>query len=136
MTPTTLTPGEAAPVAMHEAPAIEVSGLTKRYGRTVAVDGLTFEVPRGGLCLWVDLGSTEARALADAALNVGIRVIPGPTFALEGGFDHRLRLPFTQPPDALERAVRGLAAAERLLRAELRADAGQAKPRLEDPRRR
>jgi len=98
--------------------------------------GWRFEVPRGGLCLWVDVGSTEARALADAALNVGIRVIPGPTFALEGGFDHRLRLPFTQPPDALERAVRGLAAAERLLRAELRADAGQAKPRLEDPRRR
>jgi ABC-2 type transport system ATP-binding protein len=31
-------------------PAIVVEGLTKRFGRRVAVDGLTFEVPAGSVC--------------------------------------------------------------------------------------
>ena len=29
--------------------AIEVRGLTKRYGKTVALDGISFDVPRGSM---------------------------------------------------------------------------------------
>src|SRR5512143_2699202 len=34
---------------MTDAPALEVRGLTKRYGATLAVDDLTFAVPRGSV---------------------------------------------------------------------------------------
>ncbi|MGZ4131730.1 MAG: ABC transporter ATP-binding protein [Actinomycetota bacterium] len=34
---------------MNDAPALEVRGLTKRYGATLAVDDLTFAVPRGSV---------------------------------------------------------------------------------------
>ena len=36
------------PALDPQAPAIEAEGLTKRYGDTVAVDGLSFTLPRGG----------------------------------------------------------------------------------------
>ena len=36
------------PAPDPQAPAIEAEGLTKRYGDTVAVDGLSFTLPRGG----------------------------------------------------------------------------------------
>ena len=36
------------PAPDPQAPAIEAEGLTKRYGSTVAVDGLSFILPRGG----------------------------------------------------------------------------------------
>ncbi|MBI0536074.1 ABC transporter ATP-binding protein [Roseomonas sp. KE2513] len=36
------------PAPEPHTPAIEVEGLTKRYGVTVAVDGLSFTLPRGG----------------------------------------------------------------------------------------
>jgi ABC-2 type transport system ATP-binding protein len=39
-------PSGAAGSAPH-GPAVEVTGLVKRYGATVAVDGLSFSVPRG-----------------------------------------------------------------------------------------
>jgi ABC-2 type transport system ATP-binding protein len=31
-------------------PAISVEGLTRRFGRRLAVDRLTFQVPEGGVC--------------------------------------------------------------------------------------
>src|SRR5919202_4006531 len=49
MTSATFTRVARAPVAPPKEAAIEVDGLTKRYGRIVAVDGLTFRVPRGGV---------------------------------------------------------------------------------------
>ena len=41
-----------------------------------------------------------------------MRVAPGSRFGADGGFDRRVRLPFTQPPERLAEAVRRLAAAE------------------------
>jgi DNA-binding transcriptional MocR family regulator len=72
-----------------------------------------FTVPRGGLCLWVDVGRGEAQPLTEAAEMEGVRLIPGTTFSAIGTLDGMVRLPFTQPPDVLESAAIRLAAAER-----------------------
>jgi DNA-binding transcriptional MocR family regulator len=72
--------------------------------------------PAGGMALWVELPEgTTASALAARAVAHGVRVAPGPRFGVDGGFEQRLRLPFTQPPERLAEAVRRLAAAERAL---------------------
>jgi DNA-binding transcriptional MocR family regulator len=71
------------------------------------------ERPSGGMALWVELPQgTTASALAARAVAHGVRVAPGPRFGVDGGFEQRLRLPFTQPPERLAEAVRRLAAAE------------------------
>jgi DNA-binding transcriptional MocR family regulator len=69
--------------------------------------------PLGGMALWVGLpDGTTASALAVRGVAHGVRVAPGPRFGVDGGFEQRLRLPFTQPPELLAEAVRRLAAAE------------------------
>jgi DNA-binding transcriptional MocR family regulator len=85
-----------------------------------------FTVPRGGLCLWAELERPEAEALAEAGEAEGVRIIPGPTFSVDRTLDRWVRLPFTQPPDALEEAVTRLATAQRRLR--LGAPRGTAQP--------
>lgn len=71
------------------------------------------ECPSGGMCLWAELpGTTSASALAVRAIEHGVRVAAGPRFGGGGGFEQRLRLPFTQPPERLAEAIRRLAAAE------------------------
>ncbi|WP_454048339.1 MocR-like transcription factor YczR [Cellulomonas sp. Marseille-Q8402] len=70
-----------------------------------------FTVPAGGQCLWVDLGAPVSSALSALALAHGVRVAPGPAFAVDGALEDRIRLPFTAGPDALRRAVDGLALA-------------------------
>jgi DNA-binding transcriptional MocR family regulator len=68
--------------------------------------------PAGGMSLWVELPKgTAASALAARAAEHGVRVAPGPRFGAAGGFEQRLRLPFTHPPERLAEAVRRLAAA-------------------------
>jgi DNA-binding transcriptional MocR family regulator len=69
--------------------------------------------PAGGMSLWVELPEpTHASALALRGVEHGVRVAAGPRFSADGGFEQRLRLPFTQPPDRLVEAIRRLAAAE------------------------
>jgi DNA-binding transcriptional MocR family regulator len=69
--------------------------------------------PCGGMSVWVELPDrTPSSALAARAVEYGVRVAAGPRFGAEGGFEQRLRLPFTQPPELLAEAVRRLAAAE------------------------
>jgi DNA-binding transcriptional MocR family regulator len=75
-----------------------------------------FRVPRGGLCLWVELDGADAEALAHTADAAGVRIIPGTTFSVDGTLNRRVRLPYTQPAHVLEEAVTRLAAAERRLR--------------------
>ena len=55
---------------------------------------------------------TAASALAARAAEHGVRMAAGPRFSAAGGFERRLRMPFTQPPERLEEAIRRLAAAE------------------------
>ncbi len=67
--------------------------------------------PAGGLALWVDLGAPVSSALTALAPRHGVRVAAGPAFGVEAGLERYLRLPFTEPPDRLERAVEALARA-------------------------
>lgn len=62
-------------------------------------------VPAGGLVLWCGLPAPWANALVHAAQQRGLRLAAGPRFGTGHAFADRLRLPYTQPPDVLTRAV-------------------------------
>ena len=71
-----------------------------------------FRVPRGGLCLWVQLPRPLSTAVTAAADRHGLVLAPGPQFAVEGGMERFLRLPFTShAPELLVEAVDRLALA-------------------------
>lgn len=62
--------------------------------------------PSGGMVLWADLGEgASSTRLAAAARAHGVRVVPGPRFALAGTHDRYLRLPFAKPEPVLTEAV-------------------------------
>ncbi|SCM12129.1 transcriptional regulator, GntR family [Streptomyces sp. DpondAA-F4] len=72
-----------------------------------------FEVPHGGLTLWVRTGGISGSRLAVAGERVGVRVPSGPRFGVDGAFEGYVRLPFTVAgPVADEAAVRLAAAAD------------------------
>ncbi|MFD9634167.1 MocR-like transcription factor YczR [Streptomyces violascens] len=89
-----------------------------RERRDALADSLTrhlpewrWQVPVGGLSLWVDLGRPIAGALAQAALDHGVNIQPGSRFAADPGtHEHRLRIPFVHEPERTDEAVRRLAA--------------------------
>jgi DNA-binding transcriptional MocR family regulator len=66
--------------------------------------------PAGGLSAWAQLPAPIATRLAALAAGEGIRVTPGPSFAVDGTFEQHVRLPFTLAPDELDEAVARLAA--------------------------
>jgi len=71
-----------------------------------------WQLPPGGLSLWVDLGAPIASALAERALDYGVRIESGAHFGTDPGlFEQRLRIPYTMPPDTLREAVHRLATA-------------------------
>jgi DNA-binding transcriptional MocR family regulator len=90
--------------------------LREQRDRLAELLGRTFpdwrwQLPPGGLSLWVDLGRPIASALAQAALRHGVRIEGGSRFGADPGtFDHRLRFPYTQPVDVADEAVRRIAA--------------------------
>ncbi|GAA5150698.1 PLP-dependent aminotransferase family protein [Nocardioides marinquilinus] len=68
--------------------------------------------PGGGLAAWCELPSHgSGTAVAEEAERRGLIVAPGPAFAVEGGLDRYLRVPWTHPADELELAVTRLAEA-------------------------
>ncbi|MFE1171355.1 PLP-dependent aminotransferase family protein [Streptomyces sp. NPDC058773] len=72
----------------------------------------TWQLPPGGLSLWVDLGEPIASALAERARDYGVRIEGGAYFATDPGlFEQRLRIPYTTPPDTLREAVHRMATA-------------------------
>ncbi|WP_148589745.1 PLP-dependent aminotransferase family protein [Streptomyces sp. WAC01526] len=72
----------------------------------------TWQLPPGGLSLWVDLGEPIASALAERALDYGVRIEGGTYFATDPGlFEQRLRIPYTTPSDTLREAVHRMATA-------------------------
>ncbi|MFI5620952.1 PLP-dependent aminotransferase family protein [Streptomyces sp. NPDC051567] len=72
----------------------------------------SWRLPPGGLSLWVDLGEAVGSALSERAAAAGVHIGRGARFGVDPGtFEHRLRIPYTLPPDRLEEAVRLLAAA-------------------------
>jgi DNA-binding transcriptional MocR family regulator len=68
-------------------------------------------VPDGGLALWCELPEALGTATTAEAERRGVVVAPGPVFAVEGGLDRFVRIPWTASPDDLTEAVRRLAAA-------------------------
>lgn len=89
-----------------------------RAGRDAAVGALgaalpEWSVPRvdGGVSLWVDLDAPLSGALVMAVRSEGVLLSAGPRFSVDGGYERNLRIPFTAPPDRLERAVEALAVA-------------------------
>jgi len=61
--------------------------------------------------LWVDLDAPLSGALVMAVRSEGVLLSAGPRFSVDGGYERNLRIPFTAPPDRLERAVEALAVA-------------------------
>jgi DNA-binding transcriptional MocR family regulator len=71
-----------------------------------------FRLPEGGLCLWVELPEALSTPLCAAADQRGLVLAPGAQFAVEGGMERFLRLPFTgHAPQVVDEAVERLALA-------------------------
>lgn len=66
-------------------------------------------VPAGGLVVWCRLPSGSSSALVPAAESRGLLLAAGPRFGTGHAFDDRLRLPYTQPADIIERGIELLA---------------------------
>ncbi len=79
--------------------------------------------PTAGMVLWLELPRPSATRLAAHALDLGLRVTPGPRFTVDGTADRWLRLPVTLPEPRLKQTV-GL-----LRRAHDRLDTGLAPSR-------
>jgi len=77
--------------------------------------GWEFDVPRGGLTLWVRTGGLSGSRLAEAGERVGVRVPSGPRFGVDGAFEGYVRLPFTVGGAVADEAAVRLAAAARLV---------------------
>ncbi|MFI6940102.1 PLP-dependent aminotransferase family protein [Streptomyces sp. NPDC050418] len=74
-----------------------------------------FEVPAGGLTLWVRAGGLSGSRLAEVGERVGVRVPSGPRFGVDGAFEGFVRLPFTVGGALADEAAVRLAAAARLV---------------------
>ncbi len=70
-----------------------------------------FDLPPGGLSLWVRLPRGSSTALAAAAVRRGVHIVPGTAFGADGLLDDRLRVPYVLPSPRLREAVTRLAAA-------------------------
>ena len=84
--------------------------------RDTLVDALARElpawrtnVPRGGLSLWVELDAPSSTSLTVLAAQVGVILVPGSRFGVDGTLERFLRLPFALPADRLTEAVSRLA---------------------------
>ena len=87
MTQPTITHPEGPSVATQEEAAIAVHELTKRYGHTVAVDGLSFQIPRGGVVGFV--GPNGAGKTTTIRVLMGlIRPTSGDAFVLGKPVSH------------------------------------------------
>ena len=70
------------------------------------VPELQFDVPSGGLCLWVELDAPIANALAHACERQGLRIAAGPRFGVGGAFERYVRFPFSASPTDMDAAVK------------------------------
>ncbi|MEV6108027.1 PLP-dependent aminotransferase family protein [Streptomyces sp. NPDC051940] len=71
-----------------------------------------FELPRGGLTLWVRTGGHSGSRIAEAGERFGVRIPSGPRFGVDGAFEGYVRIPFTvDGPVAQEAASRLVSAA-------------------------
>ena len=71
----------------------------------------TVPSPDGGLTLWVNIGAPVSSQLALAARNEGLVIAAGPRFGMNGVFERFLRVPYSHPPELIDRAVDAMASA-------------------------
>ena len=83
-----------------------------RAGRDAAVAALARELPEwrvpevnGGVSLWVEMGAPLSAALVMDVRSRGLLLSAGPRFSVDGGHDRHPRVPFTGPPDEIDRAI-------------------------------
>lgn len=83
-----------------------------REGRDAVTAELRARLPRwqvpdaeGGVALWVELDAPLSSGLVIAARAQGLYLSAGSRFAVEGGYDRHLRVPFTAPAQTLVRAA-------------------------------
>ncbi|MDA8282994.1 MAG: hypothetical protein M0Z42_06760 [Actinomycetota bacterium] len=65
--------------------------------------------PSGGLVIWAELPQPISTSLAIEARRHGVHLAPGPRFGAAHLLERFVRLPFTEAPDRLERAIATLA---------------------------
>lgn len=89
-----------------------------RAGRDALTGSLREALPEwripdvdGGVSLWVELDAPLSTALVMDVRTRGLLLSAGPRFAVDGGHERRLRLPFTAPVADLHRAAGILAEA-------------------------
>jgi DNA-binding transcriptional MocR family regulator len=70
-------------------------------------------VPAGGLSIWVTLPDARSSLLVSAAAALGLRIIAGPRFGLDGAFERQLRIPIGGAPAPTADAIGVLAEAWR-----------------------
>ncbi|AHI01771.1 PLP-dependent aminotransferase family protein [Kutzneria albida] len=68
----------------------------------------SFRVPDGGLSLWCRLDAPISSRLAVAARGFGLRLALSSGFAVHGGMERRLRLPYALPAEVLAGVARDL----------------------------
>jgi ABC-2 type transport system ATP-binding protein len=88
---------------MEHAPVVRVDGLTKRYGSTLAVDGLTFEVRPGRVTGF--LGPNGAGKSTTMRLILGLDAPTAGTATIGGLPYRRLRRPLHEVGATLEAAA-------------------------------
>ena len=65
----------------------------------------TFTPPSGGLWLWLRLSAISGDELATRAAATGLALLPGSRFSPDGTHRRWLRLPYTAPPETLDKAA-------------------------------
>jgi DNA-binding transcriptional MocR family regulator len=70
-----------------------------------------FQVPKGGLFLWVRLPGHDARQFAQFAARYGVAITPGPLFSADDSCIEYLRIPFLLDDELIRLGVERLAAA-------------------------
>lgn len=86
----------------------------------------TFNVPSGGLCLWIRVPGYDTRHFAQVAARFGVAVTQGSLFATEDAHNEFLRIPFLLEEDAMTTGVLRLKSAWR----EFRSTASRETPSL------
>jgi DNA-binding transcriptional MocR family regulator len=66
-------------------------------------------VPAGGLSLWAELDAPLSTPLSLLTPPTGVVLVPGSRFGVDGTLERFLRLPYAQPADRLDLAVRRIA---------------------------
>lgn len=107
---------EQGPVLPEHVERLRVQRHALLTALSELVPEFQFYAPGGGLSVWCQLPSAHGSALADEAERHGLAITPGPVFAVEGGLDRFVRIPWTRPADELTLAVERLAQAWEVVR--------------------